>query len=356
MSKSSLATGSPVSHQTWSEVFAKDTSATPFQSPQWMSAITGSGHFLDASRVYSMPGGHVVLPLLATGLMGVSLSAASMAHGLGAGGLVADFPLTVQMVREIVADLGALPYLRLSIRPNALQADLWEQAVPPTWTTVKRKTHILDLDGGFDTVWSERIASAKRNKVRKAERAGMVVEQGNTPDLVRRFYDLYLLWSENRARDRRLPPALIRWVAERREPFWKFQAAAEGMKDQLRIYIASHEGQAVAGAVYLQAGSAAIHWRGASDARLLAKLPGNDLLQSVMIRQACDAGCTHYHMGESGGVDSLERFKEEFGAKPHHYAEFVRERLPITTARRSVQRALDSAAALMSRRGGTAAG
>ena len=316
---------SPASQDTWLDIFRRDPSATAFQSPHWMAAASTDGHYVDASRLYATPDGQALLPLAETSRLGLKLTADSMPHGLGAAGLVSGRPLTVPLVRAIVEDLMRLPYLRIAVRPNALQAPVWEAAVPSTWRKVARRTHILDLHEGYEAWWADRLSQRKRGKIRKAIRDGVVVEHGNSPEFVRRYYDLYLRWTANRAARRRLPLMLANWLAARREPLWKFDATAQKLGDDLSIYIASYQGQDAAGAVFLGAGRGAVYWRGASDTRIA--LPCNDLLHSEMIRQACLSGCTRYHMGESGGVASLEAFKESLGAVAHDYAEYVYERL-----------------------------
>ena len=60
-------------------------------------------------------------------------------------------------------------------------------------------------------------------------------------------------------------------------------------------------------------------------------------------------GCRSYHMGESGGVETLERFKALFGAKAYSYAEYVHERLPITAAREAAEKILGRAASVLSK-------
>lgn len=311
----------PASRDKWCEIFNRDPSATAFQSADWMLAAAADGHYVDASRLYETPDGKALLPLAEANRLGCKVSVASMPHGLGAAGLISDMPLTTSLVRSIIEDLMRLPHLRVAIRPNALQALVWETAIPPTWEKVKRRTHIIDLREGYEAWWADSLSRPKKGKIRKAIREGVLVEHGNSEEFVRRYYDLYMRWTENRAVKRRLPAVLANWLAARREPLWKFRETAQKLGDDLPIYVASYQGQDAAAAVFLGAGRGAVYWRSASDTRIA--LPCNDLLQSEMIKHACMLGCTHYHMGESGGVASLEEFKESLGAIAQDYAEYV---------------------------------
>lgn len=65
---------------------------------------------------------------------------------------------------------------------------------------------------------------------------------------------------------------------------------------------------------------------------LVAQTYANYLLQSLAIKAACEAGCSHYHMGESGNSKPIAEFKSHFGGIPMPYAEFLFERLPISRA------------------------
>ena len=68
---------------------------------------------------------------------------------------------------------------------------------------------------------------------------------------------------------------------------------------------------------------------------------------------ACDAGCTTYHMGETGSSASLSQFKTRFGARPVAYQELRIERLPVTAVTTAAHAALDRGRrAVAARRGG----
>lgn len=314
---------SPPSSSEWRQIFYSDTSATPFQSAEWMAAIEQTGRYSNASRLYQTTNGRILVPLAVKASVFGKRSASSMPHGFGAGGCISDHPISQGDIQEILNDIRDLKVRALSIRPNPVQIDNWP-AEQNGWSATPRVSHVIDLAGGYDQVWKERIRGTKRNRIRKARKAGLKVEKGNNPALVNKYYSIYLRWSEVRAKRRNLPLQLIRFLALRREPKWKFENVAEVMGSRLQVYVASIDETPVAGTVFLIMGKSAVYWRGASDPELLAKYPGNDLLQNEMIFDACQAGCSTYHMGESGGVESLMRFKSDFGALAIPYAEFHR--------------------------------
>jgi hypothetical protein len=89
------------------------------------------------------------------------------------------------------------------------------------------------------------------------------------------------------------------------------------------------DSQPIAGAIVLR-GANAHYTRGAMEAELAGPTRANYLLHAAAIRDACDAGCGHYHMGETGKSRSLAFFKTRFGADAYPHAEYRFERLPFT--------------------------
>ena len=61
------------------------------------------------------------------------------------------------------------------------------------------------------------------------------------------------------------------------------------------------------------------------------------------ITDAVALGARSYHLGESGTSASLGRFKEQFGARGHDYAEYRDERIPLSTLDAAVRRAVKRA-------------
>jgi hypothetical protein len=290
------------------------------------------GDHEDASRLYeTAEGRQLVLPMVRDkGLPAALTTEASLPHGWGIGGLVTDGCAYPHEITAVLAELASRSVLRTSVRPHPLAADSWTATAPPGAVEVPHVTHVLKLEGDFEWVWMKRFSSKTRNKIRKAERSGLVIECDTSGKLVPVFYDLYLRWLEHRARQRSMPLWLARWRGQRREPLRKFQLVAQALGDACRILVAWRDGRPVASSILLIFGANAIYWRNASDRELAGPTRANDLLQRMMIEDACLAGCQYYHMGESGGVASLMHFKQRFGARAHRYVEYRCERLPIS--------------------------
>jgi lipid II:glycine glycyltransferase (peptidoglycan interpeptide bridge formation enzyme) len=194
---------------------------------------------------------------------------------------------------------------------------------------IPRLAHVLSLDGGFGRVWAKRFAGTARTAVRKAERSGLTVECDTTGRLVPVVYELFERSLDRWARQQHEPRPLARWRGRRRDPVHKFGLIARALGEACRIWVAWRGGQPAAAILVMQ-GTNANYTRGMMDKEVAGPTRANYLLHQLAIEEACEAGCRHYNMGESGSSASLAQFKTRFGARPCPYAEFHIERLPVT--------------------------
>jgi hypothetical protein len=306
-------------------VLAADPLHLVSQTPEWLDACCAADGARDSSRLYEYGDGRrVVLPMVRR-----RGTESSFGEGWGIGGPIAPERVTADDVRVVARDLAADRALRVVVRPNPLLAAEWEAAATRPARVLPRLAHVLDLEGGFEHVWSTRFAAGARTNVRKAERAGVVVEHGSTPEHVARFYALLEQSLDRWARRQHEPLWLSRLRGHRRDPQAKFEALAAALGDGFGVWIASHEGRPVAASIVLR-GRNAHYTRGAMDAERAGPVRANYLLHAAAIRHACEAGCGSYHLGETGRSSSLAFFKTRFGAEGHPYAEFRFERLPFT--------------------------
>lgn len=322
----------PVPRAAWRELLTTDPEAMPGATPEWIDCVCGTGRYLDASRMYQLDSGQrMVLPMVRrTGPVKIAGLEASLPPAWGIAGLLAERPPSVADVAAVIDDLAARPALRIAVRPNPRRGQLWAAACPPGITVVPRRAHVLDLDGGFDQVWTTRFPSRTRGKIRKAERAGVSVECDMTGRFVPDFYDLYQQSVTRWATRQKEPRALAYWRATRRDPIERLRHMAGTMGRQCQIWLARLDGEPIAGMIVLRGGNNAHYTRGAMNAELAGPSQANYLLFSRAIEDACRGGAAQFHMGESGTSSSLSFFKERFGAVAHEYAEYRFERLPIT--------------------------
>ena len=325
---------SSVNRSDWSEIYHSDPLAMPSQSSTWARSIADVGRYRDVSRFYEFDDGkRALLPLFAPKFAPSLLSVwQSPPAAWGFGGLISDAPLSVLQIRAVLADCAVLPAAAMQVRPNPLIAATWaEAAAMAGWTPVNRCAHVLDLTGGFKYVWERRFSSNTRSKVRRAGKAGIDIDRGCDEHQVMAFDTLFRRSIRRWAKKQNEFGWLAALRGRIRDPASKFASISDTSGSVLNFWIARLEGRPVAGIVVLADGNA--HYtRGAIDERFIGNTYASHLLQSNAIEAAADAGCRHYHLGETGGSDSLAQFKSSFGAVAMPYAEFRFERLPILTA------------------------
>ena len=336
-----LSVVSPAPRDVWWRLLEADPNALITQTPDWLDCICDLGDYEDASCLYhSSDGRELVLPLVRRRALPRQLTVfASLPPSWGFGGIVTAENARPAHVAAVFADLAGRSGLRTSLRPNPLYAGLWAAARPPQALIVPRLAHVLDLDGGFSTVWKRRFTGSARTAVRKAERMGVVVERDTSGKLVPVFYELFRRSLDRWALRQHEPQWLALWRGQRRDPVRKFEAMVRRLAGGCRFWVAWVDGQAAAAILVLQ-GTNAHYTRGAMNQEIAGPVRANDLLHRMAIEEACEEGCRHYHMGETGTSAMLARFKERFGAEPHPYHEYHLERFPVTSAVEHVRQAV----------------
>jgi hypothetical protein len=318
-----------LSEADWRRIYLADPFALPTQSPDWARAVSASGVYSVQSRHYVFPNGReAVLPLFKqNGPVGVSNGLWSPPSAWGFGGTLSNEPLGSSDIAQILDDVRRMRSLSVHIRPNPLHSIIWEQS-SRGWTRLPRRAHILDLDGGFDSVWRTRFKPRTRTAIRKAEASGVEVRFGNSPALIDAFYGLWQQSLRRWARHQNEPSWLASWRGKKRDPIEKLYAMSDAMGDIFRVWVAFHDEAPVAAIIVLQDRNA--HYtRGAMNEEVAGDLMANYLLHSRAIEAACTAGCRFYQMGETGNSNSLSQFKSRFGAVGTPYYEYLRETLPL---------------------------
>lgn len=318
-----------------------DPSTLPEQTPEWLDAMAAAGGYEDASRLYEFRDGRrFVLPLARRrGPPGGWYGSFPPAWGIG--GLVGKDP-DAGVIREVLRDLRDLGAARVTIRPDPLTAPLWAEAVRGAdVVAVPRRAHVLDLTGGRDDV-AARLSGSTRRALRTAERRGVTVESDLHGRLLPVYHRLFVRSVDRWAAQQGEPRLLAHWRARRRDPLRKLYAMSDRLAGRMSVSVAYVEGVPAAGTIVLF-GRTAHYTRGAMDRDLAGPARASHAAQWRNILAACDAGCTTYHLGESGDSASLAAFKERFGAEPVSYQEYRIERAPFTAIDNAVRTAVKRA-------------
>ncbi|HEY3020322.1 MAG TPA: GNAT family N-acetyltransferase [Solirubrobacteraceae bacterium] len=327
---------SPAPRDAWAELARLDPDVLVTQTPAWtdcLCAVTGAR---DVSRLYDFGAGRrMVLPLVRPRRR--PGCEASLLAAWGFGGLVGPEPRADE-VRAVLADLRASVPLSVRVRPNPLHADVWSAATPPGVVRLRRCAHVIDLQPGFDAIWKTGFSNRARNHVRRAERAGLTVELDEDGRRLPVFYELFMRSVERWARRQHEPLALARLRARHRDPIDKLRRLLADLGDASRLWVAWAQDRPAAAILVLQ-GTNAHYTRGVLDVDVGGPTRASYLLHRLAIEDACRAGCRTYHMGETGASRSLAQFKEAVGGRPHEYAEYVAEALPLTAIDRAARTA-----------------
>ena len=293
--------------EVWRAVLADDPRALPEHTPEWVDAVCAAGRFTDATRLYEFGDGRRLrAPARAPDGSGGAIGQLwSLPRSWGPGGLVGPH-LDPDVVHTVVDDLASLRAVRVVVRPDpaARNGRRSRSTQGPRFPApgAPPRSH-------RGARWSPPgLPALTRRNLRTAERLGVRVEvdlDGSLLPVYRRLYDLSV---ERWAARQNEPVALARWRAARRDPIGKFDVIAEHIGTAFRHYVA-FDGDAPAAAIIVLFGRTASYTRGAMDRDVAARVRANDLLQWTAIQDACAAGCTYYHLHETGESQSLARFK-----------------------------------------------
>jgi lipid II:glycine glycyltransferase (peptidoglycan interpeptide bridge formation enzyme) len=182
------------------------------------------------------------------------------------------------------------------------------------YETSEHLTHLIDMKGGFDKIWSESFDKSKRKQTRRAERKGVKVIESTSLGEAARFYDIYA--SRVRA-----------YGGKIHYPQSLFIELVRNSGRNVRLFLSYHENQLLGGQLCFYYKDMVIAWYGSTTMES-RDLQASTNLYAHCIRHACEQGYKWFNLGGSIGKGSLVDYKMSFGGVPHHYNLSVR-RSPI---------------------------
>lgn len=191
------------------------------------------------------------------------------------------------------------------------------------------RTYRVDIAGGEEAVWA-RLKPAMRNKVRKAEKNGVVVTEDTTPDFPRRF------------------AAMLKSVFNRQgiAPTYDEHRIAVVMtalagSREVTALTAAKDGEELASVVLLHDATTSYYWAGASYPSAYP-VAANDVIQWRALQLAIGRG--HVRYDACGGGDYKEKFGGELVGLP---AGHMATRPVFGLVRRSVRQGFRARQALL---------
>lgn len=200
--------------------------------------------------------------------------------------------------------LGDVPADYTSVAADLLKQQLrkagWrQQEVAAGFGDVQpRYVFTVEIAGRSDEELLESFNQLWRRNLKKAEKCGVLVRQGERADLAR-FHSAYL---ETAKRDQFTPRPLGYF-----ERYWDAFAVVPG---RLRLYLAEVDGEVAAATLWVRVGTHAWYAYGASTTQHRDARPSN-AIQWQMLRDARDAGATTYDL--RGISDTLDEADPLFG-------------------------------------------
>jgi lipid II:glycine glycyltransferase (peptidoglycan interpeptide bridge formation enzyme) len=160
--------------------------------------------------------------------------------------------------------------------------------------------HQLDLRRNLDEILQSTHKDCIQRKLRRAQREGLVYDEGTSDLLLRQFYRMLVITRRRHG----APTQPIEW----------FRNLIAFLGDTVKIRLASKGGQPIAGIVTLYYKKLLVYKYGCSDKRF-NKLGGTQFLFWKAIQDAKEAQLSQFDMGRSDCDNSgLVTFKDRWGA------------------------------------------
>lgn len=210
--------------------------------------------------------------------------------------LVENSDVLDHLLLHVKSGVGNAGWKYMEIRPIS--------CVPGERTKIGKSTayyfHRLDLRKSVEELFRGFHKDCVQRKIRRAERELLEYEDGNSEELLKKFYPLLVMTR----RRQHLPPQPISW----------FRALMASFGQDLKIRVASKAGTPVASILTLSHKKVVTYKYGCSDAEF-HKLGGTPLLFWRTIQEAKDKGFEELDMGRSDMENTgLVTFKDHWGA------------------------------------------
>ena len=313
-------TTDPLRDPRWADFVARHDSASVFHSQPWLEAVHRTYGYTPVVYTTSPPSSPlsngIVLCKINSWLTGrrmVSLPFADHCEPL------LDSPSAAEAIVEELknaVDEGKWKYVEL--RPES-QLPTFDRAIRSPACFL----HMLDLRPTVDELLRRTHKTSIQQRIRRAEREGLVYESGNSECLLNAFYRLML----QTRRRHQLPPQPIQW----------FRNLIACMGDRLQIRVAFKDGNEVASIVTVRYKDNVVYKYGCSDTAF-QNLGGTPFLLWKTILEAKATGLTRMDFGRSDADNpGLITFKDGWGAKSSEltYLRWSRKQVRNIAERRS---------------------
>jgi hypothetical protein len=295
----------PIRDGRWTEFAARHPKASIFHAAGWLDALQRTYGYRPVGFTNSPPTGELTNGLVCcevdswmTGSRLVSLPFSDHCEPLVDS--VEELGYLIRALQERVKT-ESLRYIE--VRPT--EWDLGELSAGTEFHPSARYFwHVLDMQGDLDEVFGNLDKDSVQRRIRHAERSGVTDRCGSSEDLLKQFYDLFVL---TRGRHQ-LPPMPYLW----------FQNLLRSLNDSLEIRVAYAEAKPVAGILTLRFRNLLHYKYGCSNIRF-KNLGAMPWLLWRAISGGKKSGATKFDMGRTEEDNpGLLTFKNHWVSQPGH--------------------------------------
>ena len=288
----------PLKDERWAPFLQQHRQASIFHTPGWLNALR---------RTYGYE------PLAFTDSpTGVALRNAILfcrVRSWLTGGRLVSLPFS-DHCEPLVADLDELSALLAALRRGAQAAGCKYIELRPVRASFPAEAgleesasfcfHTLDLRPDLNSLYGAFHNNSYKQQIRRAEREGLVCEEGRSLELLQKFYSLHVLTR----RMHQIPP----------QPFAWFRNLATCMGEKFKVRVASKDGRPVASVITLQ-NHRTLVYKYSCSCKASSVLGGSQLLIWKAIQDAKSEGLLEFDLGRSDlDNEGLIRFKDRAGA------------------------------------------
>ena len=288
----------PLEDDRWSRFVEKHPAASAFHTRGWLTALHKT-YVFEPAVITTSPAGTelsdgIVFCRIRSWMTGRRLVSLPFSDHCSP---LVDEPENLQILLESLRQVWASKgWDYLELRPLTLPND---EKMPGFAVAGGFAFHTLDLRPPLEQIAASFHKDCVLRKIRRAERDGLVCEEGRSKRLLRQFYALQL---RTRRRQNFLP-----------QPYRWFNNLVESLGERLTIWAASLEGRAIASIITIHEKKTILYKYGCSDEKYNAH-GGTQLLFWNMIRWAKGTGLEQLDMGRSDTRNQgLIKFKERWG-------------------------------------------
>ena len=301
-----------VDRHDWERLLLEDPRSTYFHSLEWGDCLERALTGWERYYVVGTAGGRLVAGIPAMRYCKRGLYATmSMPFGTYGGPLVGDGAPKSAYERLANRFFDEARAARVTFAELVDYPPRFPAVVNSGTREVEDETQVLGLHRGFDDLY-QGFKPANRNKIRKAQKAGVTVRRGQSTADFLAYHGVLLDCAKN-------------WDGRVRFGRGFFVQLSGSDSGAIQLWLAEYEGKVIGGLLNFMHGDSIMNW-GAVMLRKSRALSPMNLLHSEAIRDSVNRGLATYNFGSSAGFDGVDAFKTTFGTTRVGYNHYVMQK------------------------------